>query len=100
MALRTWNTRHPSLLAPRHASYDASCPQIPQINFSSIPVSGDVGGLLCTVGTVVIVIIGLPQLLWYFVAALTCGPIAAMVLFRWRRAHPLSTVSARMLVAR
>jgi hypothetical protein len=64
-AMRAWNDRHPVLLImPRPA--DAT---FLQINLAKIPVSGDVAGLMFAAGTVLIVVVGLPGLWWFYVAA-------------------------------
>jgi hypothetical protein len=71
LLLRRWHTRHPSVLpyAPRT--------RVPEINLSRIPVAGDAAGLMFAVGAVAVVIIGVPDLAWYFVSALACAALLA-----------------------
>jgi hypothetical protein len=57
----------------------------PGINFSNMPVGGDVGGLIFVVGSVGAVIIGLPYLGWFFGGALAGGLLIAAALVRWPR---------------
>ena len=78
--LRRWHTRHPSVLpySPRT--------RVPEINLSRIPVAGDAAGLIFAIGAVAVVIIGVPDLAWYFVSALVCAVLLAWGLFAWRSA--------------
>jgi hypothetical protein len=78
--LRRWYTTHPSTLpyAPRT--------RVPEINLSRIPVAGDEAGLMFAVGGVAVVIIGVPDLAWYFASALACAALLARGLFAWRSA--------------
>ena len=80
--IRRWHTQHPSALpyAPRT--------RVPEINLSRIPVGGDAAGLMFAAGSVVIVIVGVPDMAWYFVSALTCATLLAWALFTWRRPSP------------
>jgi hypothetical protein len=76
--IRRWHTQHPSVLpyAPRT--------RVPEINLSRIPVAGDAAGLMFAVGGVAVVIVGVPDLAWYFVSALVCAGLLAWVLVTWR----------------
>lgn len=78
--IRRWHTRHPSILpySPRT--------RVPEINLSRIPVAGDAAGLIFAVGGVAVVIIGVPDLAWYFASALLCAGLLAWGLFAWRSA--------------
>jgi hypothetical protein len=80
--MRRWNTRHPSLLP------DASRTRVPEINLSSIPVGGDAAGLLFASGAIAIVIVGVPNMAWYFLGALGCSLLLACALFATRAAQP------------
>jgi hypothetical protein len=83
--MRWWHNRHPSLLA------DAELPQDsrpPEINLASIRVSGNAGGLIFTVGSIVIVLVGFPELGWLFLGAVVIGFVVAGGILAWRRAHP------------
>jgi hypothetical protein len=78
MLIRSWHTRHPSVLpyTPRT--------RVPEINLSRIPVAGDEAGLMFAVGGVAVVIIGVPDLAWYFVSALVCAGLLAWALVAHR----------------
>jgi predicted branched-subunit amino acid permease len=80
--LRRWHTQHPSALpyTPRTG--------VPEINLSRIPVAGDAAGLMFAAGSVVIVIVGVPDMAWYFVTSLVCAALLAWALFTWRRPLP------------
>jgi hypothetical protein len=86
MLIRRWHTRHPSALpyAPRT--------DVPEINLSRIPVGGDAAGLMFATGSVAVVIIGVPDLAWYFVSALVCAALLAWALYAYRSAHTPATV--------
>ena len=72
--IRRWHTRHPSLLpyAPNT--------RVPEINLSRIPVGGDIAGLFFAAGSVVVVIVGVPDMAWYFVTSLLCAGLLAWAL--------------------
>jgi hypothetical protein len=59
----------------------------PGINFSNMPVGGDLGGLIFAVGSVAVVVIGLPYLGWFFAAALAGGIALAAALLVWHQTH-------------
>jgi hypothetical protein len=82
MLLRRWHSQHPSALpySPRT--------RVPEINLSRIPVGGDAAGLMFAAGSVVIVIVGVPNMAWYFVTSLVCAGLLAWALFTWRRPSP------------
>jgi hypothetical protein len=73
--IRRWHTRHPSTVAY------AARTNVPEINLSRIPVGGDVAGLMFAAGSIAIVIIGVPDMSWYFLSALACAALLACVLF-------------------
>jgi hypothetical protein len=91
--LRRWHTKHPSLLpySPRT--------RVPEINLSRIPVAGDEAGLMFAVGGVAVVIIGVPDLAWYYASSLACAGLLAWGLVACRPArgaldgHPLGLSS-------
>jgi len=72
----------------------------PEINFSSTPVGGDAGGLLFAVGSVVLVIVGVPGMAWYFLSAVVVGLLFAAALFTRRASHPSPPVGTRILQLR
>ena len=76
--LRRWHTRHPNVLPYAEQS------RVPEINLSRIPVGGDVAGLMFAAGSVAVVIIGVPDMAWYFVSALLCATLLAWALFTYR----------------
>ena len=79
--IRRWHTRHPSVLP------DGGRTRVPEINLSRIPVGGDAAGLMFAVGAVVIVIVGVPDMAWYFVSALACAALFAWAMFAARAAR-------------
>jgi len=89
--IRRWHTRHPSVLpyAPRT--------NVPEINLSRIPVGGDVAGLMFAAGSVAVVIIGVPDMAWYFVSALLCAALLAWALFAYRSTHARRALNPRPL---
>ena len=72
--IRRWHTRHPSVLPY------ATRARVPEINLSRIPVAGDAAGLMFAAGSVAIVIIGVPDMAWYFVTSLLCAGLLAWAL--------------------
>jgi hypothetical protein len=96
VALRRWNTRHPSRFAPRARTPGA------EINLSSIPVAGDIGGLLFVIGAIVTVLLGLPDIRWFVLASVVVGAVLAGGLFLWRSARtstvvPVNSIRPRSL---
>jgi len=89
--IRRWHTHHPSALpyTPRTA--------VPEINLSRIPVGGDVAGLMFAAGSVAVVIIGVPDMAWYFVSALLCAALLAWALFAYRSTHARRALNPRPL---
>ena len=57
------------------------------INFSSLEIGGDFGGLVFVVGTIVCLLIGLPEARVMFFGGLAGGAIVAAILVRWGRRH-------------
>lgn len=97
MALRRWNSRHPSTLAP--VSAFESQPRA-EINMSSVPVAGDIGGLFFVVGAVIIVLLGLPDVRWFVLASVVVGAAMAGSLFVWRSSHASSLTPANTIQIR
>jgi hypothetical protein len=60
----------------------------PGINFSSMDVGGDIGGLAFAAGSVVAVLIGLPCLAPMYLASVASGAGLAVLIFEWHRHHP------------
>jgi len=97
IALRRWNTRHPSALAS--ADPMASRPAA-EINLSSIPVAGDIGGLLFVIGAIVTVLLGLPDVRWFVLGSVVVGAVLASGLFAWRSTHPSELTAANSILRR
>jgi hypothetical protein len=77
--IHAWYERHPSEIAvPTVAPW-----RTPQINFSSTDVAGNVGGLIFVVGTVLIVLLGLPWVVWFLLAAAIAACFVAYGLVAW-----------------
>jgi hypothetical protein len=89
IGIHLWHNRHPSEVAIP----DDDLPRRPEINFSSTPVGGNMGGLIFAVGSVVVLAVGLPMLRWYFLAALASGLLTGALLFAWRQRHPSQAIS-------
>lgn len=81
IALRRWNTRHPSTIAEIDPLAGKAGGQI---NLSAIPVAGDFGGLMFVVGSVAIVLLGFPDVRWFVLGSIAAGSIMAAGLFAWR----------------
>ena len=69
--IRRWHTRHPRVLPYSPGT------RVPEINLSRIPVGGDIAGLFFAAGSVVVVIVGVPDMAWYFVTSLVCAGLLA-----------------------
>ena len=94
IALRRWNTRHPSELAPAARVPGA------EINLSSIPVAGDIGGLLFVIGAIITVLLGLPDIRWFVLGSVVVGAVLAGGLFAWRSSRTAATAPANSIIRR
>jgi hypothetical protein len=84
LLIHAWYVRHPSALpTPAERPWHS-----PQINFSSTKVEGNVGGLIFAVGTVIIVAIGVPPVIWFLCAAMAAGCLVAWGLVTWHASYP------------
>jgi hypothetical protein len=94
--IHRWYARHPSLIPtpPTPAVWS------PQINFSSTEVAGNVGGLIFVVGSVFIVVIGLPAVIWFLIAGTAAGCLLAWGLNAWHTKHPQYGLPANRIVRR
>jgi len=82
--IHAWYERHPSdIPTPIERTWRS-----PQINFSSTDVGGNAGGLIFVVGSVLIVSIGLPSVLWFLLAGTVGGCFLAWRLVNWHARHP------------
>jgi len=84
IVIHNWYERHPSDI-PIPTEPQAYSPQI---NFSSTEVAGNVGGLIFVVGSVFIVAVGLPRVIWFLIAATMAGSVLAWGLAAWHTTHP------------
>ncbi len=80
--IHAWYDQHPSDV-PIPARWGS-----PQINFSSTEIAGNVGGLIFVIGSVFIVVVGLPSMIWFLFAATVAGCFLAWALVAWHRSHP------------
>ena len=95
IVLRRWNTSHPSEFAP-----DASRRPDAEINLSSIPVAGDIGGLLFVISAIIIVLLGLPDIRWFVLGSVVVGAALAGGLFVWRSSHSAALTPANSILRR
>ena len=94
--IHAWYDRHPS---------DIPAPIEPQrrplqINFSSTEVAGNIGGLIFVVGSVFIVAVGLPSVIWFLFAATVSGCFLAWALLAWHTSHPKGGLPENRIVLR
>ena len=88
--MHRWNAGHPTELVVPGEKF-----RIPEINQSRIPIDGNIAGLMYVVGSISIVMAGLPVARWFFVVAVVMAGLSALALVRWRRAHPTRLTSIR-----
>jgi hypothetical protein len=82
--IHAWYERHPSdTPAPVERTW-----RTPQINFSSTEVAGNIGGLIFVVGSLLVVSLGLPSVLWFLSAGAVAGCFLAWRLAAWHARHP------------
>ena len=91
VTMRRWHNGHPSVLPSRSST------RRPEINLSAIPVGGDAAGLIFAVGSVIVVLLGVPGLTWYFASALGCAALLAWALSVWRSSQPPMSVRSSTL---
>jgi hypothetical protein len=97
IALRRWNTRHPSDLAP--AGGRGSMPGA-EINLSSIPVAGDLAGLMFVISAIATVLLGLPDIRWFVLGSVVVGAVLACGLFAWRSSQAGALTPANSILRR
>ena len=66
----------------------------PAINISRIRIGGDLGGVVFVVGTVVCLLVGLPETRGFFAGTLAGGVGLAVVIAWWHRGHEHATAEA------
>jgi hypothetical protein len=80
MALHWWYVRHPA--TPVEAGVPTRW-RPAEINFSCTPIGGNAGGLIAVVGSVVIVLIGVPGVRLFLIGAITSGLLLAAGMRAW-----------------
>jgi hypothetical protein len=66
----------------------------PAINISRIRIGGDPGGVVFVVGTIVCLLVGLPETRGFFAGTLGGGAMLAALMAWWHRRHEGSTAEA------
>ena len=96
LVMHAWYVRHPSEIpAPTEPKR-----RTPQINFSSTEVPGNIGGLIFVVGSVFIVAVGLPSVIWFLFVAAVAGSLLAWALVAWHASHPKRGLPENLIVLR
>ncbi len=67
---------------------DEPRPQEVMWNLSHMRVGGDVGGAVAVIGTVAVLVLGIPEVKWFLGAAAVCGAGCALLLSMWHRRRP------------
>jgi hypothetical protein len=93
VGLHSWNSKHPTAVACTRRIYSKD----PEINISSVPVGGNIGGFFFVAASSLTILIGLPDLRWFVVAALIGGAAMAWGLYTWRRSHANGSITAVVL---
>jgi hypothetical protein len=57
-------------------------------SISRVRVGGDVAGAIAVIGSVIVILAGVPPLKWFFAGALAWGAVCAFALSFWHRRHP------------
>jgi hypothetical protein len=96
IVIHAWYLRHPSdIPAPVEPPK-----RLPQINFSSTEVAGNVGGLIFALGSVVIVAVGFPALIWFLFGSTVAACVLAWGLVAWHKSHPKRGLPENRIVLR
>lgn len=93
VGLRVWNSQHPTAVACTRRLYSRD----PEINISSVPVGGNIGGFFFVLSSSLTILIGLPELRGFVLGTVVAGGVLAWGLFSWRRMHRQSSVTAVVL---
>ncbi len=67
---------------------DTPGPQNSMYDVSPVRVGADIAGVLAVLGTLGVVLLGIPPLKWVLAAALACGACFAWALSVWHVRHP------------
>jgi hypothetical protein len=54
-----------------------------EINFSRVPVGANIGGLVFVLGSVLAIVVGLPEARLFFAASAVLGLVVAVGLYGW-----------------
>jgi len=81
LVLHRWYDGHPSEL-PQPAELQR---RFPQINYSSTDVAGNIGGLIFVVGSLLIVSLALPSVLWFLITSSIAAAVVAWCLAAWHQ---------------
>ena len=73
VGLRAWNSQHPTAVACTRRIYGKD----PEINISSVPVGGNIGGFFFVLASSLTILLGLPELRGFVLGAMVGGA-------RWR----------------
>jgi hypothetical protein len=84
VGLRAWNDRHPVTVAGSRRADGRD----PVINISSIAIGANAGGVLFVLASVLTIVLGVPELRVFILAAIGVGVLQASALAWWRRACP------------
>jgi len=90
--VHVWYLRHPSRLRSHTRGH------APEINVSAIHVGGDIGGLIFVIGSVLIVLTGVPGTSWFLLGVLVAGLSVARALV-WLRSRPRPDAPGHLTVA-
>ena len=94
VAIHVWYSRHPSVIATKNGE------RRPEINLSSIPVGGNIGGLMFMAGSMAILVAGLPAWRWFFGAAVVGGVLTAALVYAFHVARPSYGLPQNRIVLR
>ncbi len=94
VGLRVWNSQHPTAVA---CTRRVSAPD-PEINLSSIPVGGNIGGFFFVLASSLTILLGLPEWRGFVLGSVVGGTAFAFGLFAWHSSHMVSPV--RRIVVR
>ena len=89
IAFWRWPSTHGRPIAfPELGAADVVTPRRPEINLSAIRIGANAGGLIFAVGSIVILVLGLPAWRWFFLVAFVGGMLVAWALAAWHTTHP------------
>jgi hypothetical protein len=91
-----WYARHPSEVPTSNERTWYT----PQVNFSSMDVAGNVGGLIFVLGSLAIVCLGLRWVFWFLLGGTITGCLLAWRLVSWHARHPKWGLPQNLIVLR